>query len=92
MPRPRAILTISAHWFVPCTGVTIATSPPPVVQLSIDESQLPSFHYELGRKLVPLRSEGVLIVGSGPMGQRGRSSATRGRSRAARKGSSPSPG
>ncbi len=26
-PRPKAILSISAHWFVPETGVTIATSP-----------------------------------------------------------------
>jgi 4,5-DOPA dioxygenase extradiol len=37
----------------------------PVVQLSIDESQPPSLHYELGRKLAPLRSEGILIMGSG---------------------------
>ena len=27
MPRPRAILSISAHWFVPGTGVTISTAP-----------------------------------------------------------------
>jgi len=27
MPRPKAILAISAHWFVPGTGVTISTSP-----------------------------------------------------------------
>ena len=26
-PRPRAILAISAHWYVPETGVTIATAP-----------------------------------------------------------------
>ena len=37
----------------------------PIVQLSIDESRPPSFHYEIGRKLAPLRAEGVLIVGSG---------------------------
>jgi 4,5-DOPA dioxygenase extradiol len=128
LPRPRAILVISAHWFVPFTGVTIARNPRtihdfggfprelhevqypapgdpdlalrvqaalaplevvlddtwgldhgtwsvlhhvfpdadvPVVQLSIDESRPPSFHHELGRKLAPLRSEGILIVGSG---------------------------
>jgi 4,5-DOPA dioxygenase extradiol len=37
----------------------------PVVQLSIDENQPSSFHYEIGKRLVPLREEGVLIVGSG---------------------------
>src|SRR5690242_3736471 len=26
-PRPNAILSISAHWFVPDTGVTISTAP-----------------------------------------------------------------
>jgi 4,5-DOPA dioxygenase extradiol len=37
----------------------------PVVQLSIDETQPPAFHYGLGRRLRPLREEGVLLVGSG---------------------------
>jgi 4,5-DOPA dioxygenase extradiol len=27
LPRPRAILSISAHWYVPETGVTVSTSP-----------------------------------------------------------------
>jgi 4,5-DOPA dioxygenase extradiol len=37
----------------------------PIVQLSIDETQPARVHYELGRRLAPLRDEGVLVVGSG---------------------------
>ncbi len=37
----------------------------PVVQLSIDRSKPAEFHYQLGQKLKPLRTKGVLIVGSG---------------------------
>lgn len=128
MPRPKAILSVSAHWYLPATLVTASEAPRtihdfggfprklyevqypapgdpmlasrvqtllapvtvgrddrwgldhgtwsvlvhafpvadvPVVQLSIDETQPPAFHYELGKRLAPLRDEGVLVMGSG---------------------------
>jgi 4,5-DOPA dioxygenase extradiol len=37
----------------------------PVLQLSIDGTQPPRYHYETGRRLAPLRDEGILIAGSG---------------------------
>ncbi|MCD6707964.1 MAG: 4,5-DOPA dioxygenase extradiol [Thiobacillus sp.] len=37
----------------------------PVVQLSLDTRQPIQFHYDLARKLSPLRDEGFLILGSG---------------------------
>lgn len=128
VPRPAAVLSVSAHWFVPGTFVTSMESPRtihdfggfppalykveypapgspalaakvadllappkvaldehwgldhgtwsvlchvfpgadvPVVQLSIDETKPPAYHYELAKKLLSLREEGVLIIGSG---------------------------
>ncbi len=129
LPRPRAILCISAHWYVPVTAVTAMPAPRtihdfggfpaalyqvqypapgspelatrvrsllapvaveldhnnwgldhgtwsvlchlfpqadiPVVQLSIDETQPPEFHYQLAQQLAPLRDEGILVIGSG---------------------------
>ncbi len=128
LPRPRAVLSVSAHWYLPETAVTAMAAPRtihdfggfprelfeveypapgdldlmrrvrellqpldvradlawgldhgtwsvlrhvfpdadvPVVQLSIDESQPPAFHYGLGRMLRPLRDEGILLIGSG---------------------------
>ncbi len=128
LPRPRAILCVSAHWYVPGSAVTISSAPRtihdfggfpselyevqypapgdpqlaervkrllapvpvqfdsrwgldhgtwsvlshvfpnadiPIVQLSIDETQPPQFHYDIGRRLAELREEGILIVGSG---------------------------
>lgn len=37
----------------------------PAVQLKIDETQPPEFHYDIGTRLAPLRDEGILILGSG---------------------------
>lgn len=128
VPRPKAVLSVSAHWYLPETAVTAMPKPRtihdfggfpkqlfqvqypapgdpdlarrviellrpldvradtswgldhgtwsllchvypeanvPVVQLSIDESRPPAFHYNLGRQLRGLRDEGVLLMGSG---------------------------
>ena len=37
----------------------------PVLELSLDMEQDPSFHFELGKKLASLRSKGILLIGSG---------------------------
>jgi 4,5-DOPA dioxygenase extradiol len=128
LPRPKAILCVSAHWYAPYTALTGMPSPRtihdfggfprelfefsypapgdpalamrvrellepldagidqqwgldhgawsvlahvfpeadiPVVQLSIDETKPPEFHFETGKLLGPLRDENVLVVGSG---------------------------
>lgn len=39
----------------------------PVIQLSIDETQPPAWHYEIAKRLRPLRDEGVLVMGSGDL-------------------------
>lgn len=37
----------------------------PIVQLSLDIDQPAQHHYDLARRLAPLRSEGILVLGSG---------------------------
>ena len=37
----------------------------PVVQLSLDRTREPAYHYELAKELRPLRNKGILILGSG---------------------------
>src|SRR5690349_20325187 len=127
LPRPRAILAVSAHWLTPGAEVTATANPRtihdfggfpkalfeyqypaagapwladrvrdllgphtrlderwgldhgtwsvlahvhpqadiPVAQLSMDADQPPQYHYDLAKRLAPLRDEGVLIMGSG---------------------------
>ncbi len=128
VPRPKAILAVSAHWYTRGTAVTAMASLPtihdfggfpqalfdvqypapgdpnlaarvrdllapvevhldhswgldhgtwsvlvhafpdaaiPVVQLSMDATRDTQFHYELGKRLAPLRDESILVIGSG---------------------------
>ncbi len=39
----------------------------PVIQMSIDYSQSPQYHYELAQQIKSLREKGALIIGSGNM-------------------------
>ncbi len=37
----------------------------PVLQLGIDETLTPAQHFDLGRRLRPIRDDEILILGSG---------------------------
>lgn len=50
-------------WSVLCQMFPVADIP--VVQLSLDRSKEPAYHYELGKELRGLRDKGILILGSG---------------------------
>jgi 4,5-DOPA dioxygenase extradiol len=50
-------------WAVLCRMFPEASIP--VLQLSLDETKAPEWHYALGRELAWLRRKGVLVVGSG---------------------------
>jgi len=53
-----------------CWSVAINLYPEaniPIVQLSLDRTQPPSYHYELAKELASLRKKGVLVIGSGNM-------------------------
>lgn len=39
----------------------------PIIQMSIDYSQSPQYHYELAQQIKSLREKGVLVIGSGNM-------------------------
>lgn len=39
----------------------------PVIQLSLDYTQTPQYHYELAQQIQSLREKGILIIGSGNM-------------------------
>ena len=43
------------------------TADVPVIQLSLDYSQSPQYHYELAQQIKSLREKGVLVIGSGNM-------------------------
>src|ERR687897_468234 len=64
LPRPTAILIVSAHWESAPVKIMYPAGDIPVLQMSLP-TQDPQRLLELGKRLQPLRDEGVLIIGSG---------------------------
>lgn len=50
-----------------CVETMFPKADVPVLQLSLDYTQSANYHYRLGKELVQLRKQGVLIIGSGNM-------------------------
>jgi len=72
LPKPRAILVVSAHWLTNGTYVTCVEKPKTIFEMSLDYSPYNNwkpksleFHYKLASEPMPLREKGVLIIGSG---------------------------
>ncbi|MFN8237146.1 MAG: 4,5-DOPA dioxygenase extradiol [Chitinophagales bacterium] len=66
----RTNIGLDEHWGLDhgCWSVLIKAYPDadiPVVQLSLDYTQPPQYHFDLAKEIAALRRKGVLIVGSG---------------------------
>ncbi len=65
----NAIIWDISHWLDHGAWSTLIHLFPeadiPVIQMSLDYSKSPLWHYEFGKKLKTLREKGILIIGSG---------------------------
>ncbi|CAA6673958.1 unnamed protein product [Spirodela intermedia] len=79
LPRPEAILVVSAHWDTRVPTVSLASQPEtmhdfagfprpsdiPVTQLSIQSRSSPAAQFALGQALQALHAQNILILASG---------------------------